>query len=122
MTEELIQLTGANPAACMSCGKCSAVCPAFSRMEIPPHRFAALARKGQLAKLAETEGIFLCLSCYACSQRCPRGVEPARISEAARLYRLRTGVNRFVPEQLSALNDPSLPGQAAAAAFRKYRR
>lgn len=122
MTEELIQLTGANPAACIGCGKCSGVCPSFSRMEIPPHRFAALAREGNLKRLAETQGIYLCLSCYACSQRCPREAEPARIAEAARLYNLRTGANRFTPEQLSALNDPKLPGQAAAAAFRKYRR
>ena len=39
---ELIrEISGVNPLKCMKCGKCSASCPSFDEMDIPPHLFVS---------------------------------------------------------------------------------
>ena len=66
---------------------------------------------------------FLCLSCFACVERCPRNVEPAKLIEAVRLAVIRQqGMNHLAPEQIPELLDDELPQQAITSAFRKYRK
>ena len=42
LKEELIRVSGVNPRKCMTCGKCSATCPAFAEMEYHPHQFVKM--------------------------------------------------------------------------------
>ena len=105
----------------MRCGKCTATCPAFDEMEYHPHQFVAMVESGDIKPLLETESIYRCLSCFACVDRCPRGVEPAKLVEAVRLAVIREkGANRLKPDQIPDMLDENIPQQALVSAFRKY--
>ncbi len=121
MTATIRRITGINPRKCMKCGKCTATCPAFDEMDYHPHQFVDMVEKGQIEKLMASNGIWNCMSCFACLERCPRQVEPARLIEAVRLMVIRQqGQNHLKPEQIPALLDEELPQQAITTAFRKF--
>lgn len=121
LTETIRRISGVNPRLCMKCGKCSATCPAFEEMDYHPHQFVDMVDKGQIRKLLASKSIWSCLSCFACIERCPRTVEPAKLIEAVRLAVIRQqGMNHLKPEQIPDLLDEDLPQQAITSAFRKY--
>jgi heterodisulfide reductase subunit C len=120
-TEMILRTSGVDVKKCMQCGKCSATCPSFAEMDIHPHRFVALVEEGDLSRLMRSRSLWQCLSCFACVERCPRGVEPAHLVEAARLMVLRArNGNKLKPEAIPALLDEKLPQQLIVSAFRKY--
>lgn len=119
--EQILRMSGVNPLKCMKCGKCSGTCPNFDEMEYHPHQFVYMVETGDLETLMKSDSIYKCLSCFACVDRCPRGVEPAKLIEALRLTVIREkGANHLKPEQIPALIDDDMPGQALMGAFRKY--
>ena len=118
---QLLRMSGVNPDKCMKCGKCSATCPAYDSMEYHPHQFVSMVQKGDIQPLLESESLYQCLSCFACVDRCPRGVEPAKLIEAVRLMAVRKqGGNRLSAEKVSAMADDIIPQQALVSAYRKY--
>lgn len=123
MSEDIIEICGANPRQCMKCGKCSATCPAFDDMDIHPHQFASMVVEGRIDELLSSKSIWKCLSCFACVERCPRSVEPARLIEAVRVtvLRQRDG-NHLSPDDIPQKVEDELPSQAVTAAMRKYRK
>lgn len=121
LKEQVLRSSGVNPLKCMRCGKCSGTCPSFDEMEYHPHEFVYMVEKGDIEKLMASPSIYKCLSCFACVERCPRGVEPARLVEAVRLMTIRKqGQNHLTPNQIPELLDEDLPQQAIVSAFRKY--
>lgn len=123
LVEQIRRISGVNPRKCMKCGKCTATCPAFDVMEYHPHQFVDMVERGQVEKLLSSKGIYTCLSCLACVERCPRNVKPAQVIEAVRLAVIRQqGENHLAPEQIPGLLDDRLPQQAITSAFRKYRK
>ena len=105
----------------MKCGKCSGTCPSYDEMEYHPHQFVSMVENGNIEPLMNSESLFKCLSCFACVERCPRNVEPAKVVEAVRVAVLRQqGKNHLKPEQIPEMLDPDLPQQAIVTAFRKY--
>ena len=121
---ELIkEISGVNPLKCMKCGKCSASCPSYDEMEFHPHQFVAMIDDGNIEPLLNSESIYRCLSCFACAERCPRGVEPAKLIEAVRLTATRRqGGDRIKPEDIPCILDDKTPGQLLMTAFRKYKK
>lgn len=118
---EIIRNSGINPRKCMKCGKCSGTCPAYNEMEYHPHQFVSMVESGDIEPLLSSESLYKCLSCFACVDRCPRGVEPAKMVEAVRLAVLRQkGGNRMNADDIPALVDEDLPQQAIVSAMRKY--
>ena len=121
LQEEIIRMSGVNPKKCMRCGKCSATCPAYDEMEYHPHQFVNMVESGDIEALMNSKSIYKCLSCFACIDRCPRGVEPAKLVEAVRLSVIRKqGANHLTPNMIPAMLDEDLPQQAIVSAFRKY--
>ena len=119
--EDIINISGVNPRKCMKCGKCSGTCPSYDEMEYDPHQFVSMVENGNIEPLMNSESLFKCLSCFACVERCPRNVEPAKVVEAVRVAVLRQqGKNHLKPEQIPEMLDPDLPQQAIVTAFRKY--
>lgn len=123
MIETVKRISGVNPRKCMKCGKCSASCPAYDEMDYHPHQFVDMVENGRIDELMASRGIYMCLSCFACVERCPRNVEPAKLIEAVRLAVIRQqGKDHIKPEQIPQLLEPDMPQQAIASAFRKYRK
>ena len=121
LKEQVLRSSGVNPLKCMRCGKCSGTCPSFEEMEYHPHEFVYMVEKGDIEKLMESPSIYKCLSCFACVERCPRSVEPAKLVEAVRLMTIRKqGQDHLTANQIPELLDDDLPQQAIVSAFRKY--
>ena len=113
--------SGVNVRKCMRCGKCSAACPSYDEMEYHPHQFVYMVEKGDIESLMKSDSLYRCLTCFACIERCPRNVEPAKVVEAVRLAAVRKqGNNHLIPDQIPAMLDDDLPQQAIVSAFRKY--
>ena len=121
LQEEILRISGVNPRKCMKCGKCSATCPAYDEMEYHPHQFVSMVRNGEIEKLMASRGIYMCMSCFACIERCPRNVEPAKLVEAVRLAVVRQqGMSHMKPDDVPAMWNADLPQQAIVTAMRKY--
>ena len=121
LQEEIIRISGVNPRKCMRCGKCSATCPAYDEMEYHPHQFISMVESGDIEPLLNSESLYKCLSCFACIDRCPRSVEPAKMVEAVRLAAIRRkGANRMLPDDVPAVVSDDTPQQLLVSAFRKY--
>lgn len=121
MKEQVLRISGSDVKKCMRCGKCSATCPSYDEMEYHPHQFVYMVEQGNIEKLMESKSIYKCLTCFACVERCPRGVEPAKVVEAVRLEVIRKqGMNHLTPNDIPDLLDDELPGQAIMTAMRKY--
>ena len=119
--EQILRTSGVDVLKCMRCGKCSGTCPSYDEMEYHPHEFVYMVEKGQIEPLMKSKSIYTCLSCFACVERCPRDVEPAKLVEAIRLAVIRgQGENHLKPESIPELLDENLPQQAIVSAFRKY--
>jgi heterodisulfide reductase subunit C len=122
-TEDILRISGVNPRKCMKCGKCSGTCPAYDEMEYHPHQFVYMVERGQIDKLMQSKSIYRCLTCFACLERCPRNVEPAKLIEAVRLAVIRQqGMNHMTENDIPALLDDKLPQQAIVSAMRKYKK
>ena len=120
-TEQVLRSSGVDVRKCMRCGKCTATCPAFDEMEYHPHQFVYMVEKGEIEKLAASPSIYKCLSCFACVDRCPRGVEPAKLVEAVRLSVIREqGKNHFKADDIPGMLDEDMPQQLFVTALRKY--
>ena len=121
LQEEIIRISGVNPSKCMRCGKCSATCPAYDEMEYHPHQFVNMVECGDIEPLLNSKSLYKCLSCFACIDRCPRGVEPAKVVEAVRLTAIRKqGANHLTAHMVPEIVDEDTPQQLLVSAFRKY--
>ena len=105
----------------MRCGKCSGTCPSYDEMGYHPHQFVYMVESGDIETLKNSPSIYKCLSCFACVDRCPRGVEPAKLIEALRLSVIREkGANHMTANDIPQLLDDEMPQQAIVSAMRKY--
>lgn len=121
LKEQILRTSGVNPLKCMRCGKCSGTCPSYDEMEYHPHQFVYMVETGDIETLMKSESVYKCLSCFACVDRCPRGVEPAKIIEAVRLAVIRQkDGDRMSSNDIPAKLDPDMPQQALMSALRKY--
>lgn len=121
LKEQVLRSSGVNVLKCMRCGKCSGTCPSYDEMEYHPHQFVYMVERGDIETLMNSKSIYKCLTCFACVDRCPRNVEPAKVVEAVRLAAVRQqGNNHLAPTDIPELLDEDLPQQAIVTAFRKY--
>ena len=56
---------------CLQCGDCSGICPFGYLMIHPPSRMIAHLRADQFEKVLDTDTVWMCVSCYACTAVCP---------------------------------------------------
>ena len=121
LKEQILRISGVNPSKCMRCGKCSGTCPSYDEMEYHPHQFVYMVESGDIEPLMESKSLYKCLTCFACVDRCPRNVEPAKLVEAVRLMVIRQqGQNHLKPDDIPAQVDEDTPQQLLMSALRKY--
>ena len=112
--------SGTDARKCMKCGKCSGRCPAYNDMDVKPHQFVSYIEKGEIDKLLQSKSLYTCLSCFACVERCPRGVAPANVIEAVRQEVVREqGGNKIMAETVPQMIDETIPQQLLVSMFRK---
>ena len=72
--QEIIDAGAETVALCYQCGTCTGSCPSGKRT---PYRIRNIIRKslmGLKEEVLNDEAIWECVTCYACQERCPRGV------------------------------------------------
>jgi heterodisulfide reductase subunit C len=79
LSEELLQQVYSIPDGerikeCIQCGTCSASCPSSAAMEYGPREVIAALRAGMLDRVLNSRTVWLCVSCYSCTVRCPAGI------------------------------------------------
>jgi len=119
LVKKVSEISGENLPACYQCGKCSSGCPSADRMDNIPSQFIKLIQLGMDEKVKKSNTPWVCLTCFICTVRCPKGIDITKIMEAARLLQSRDNVDRFEVRSLGALEE-ELPPIAVVSCFRKH--
>lgn len=87
------------PEYCHQCGKCSSGCLVADFFDFRPRRIVAMVQLGFIEELLESEEIWKCAQCLACTERCPRDVAPYDVIQA--LQNLAFKNDRVFPKDYS---------------------
>lgn len=77
---------------CFQCGKCTATCP-VRRLEstYKPRQIIRATLLGLKELVLSSDTIWLCASCFSCTERCPQGVKLTDVMRALRNIAVREG-------------------------------
>ena len=104
---------------CDQCGTCSGSCPMIAEMDVTPSQLMRMVQLGQRETL-DTKTMWLCASCFACTIRCPRGLDVSKVAEALRQVTLRKAKDRIDIRAIPADELAELPQIALVGALRKF--
>ena len=113
------EISGESLSACYQCGTCSAGCPMSFAMDILPRRIMLLAKLGREEDIARSHTAVVCASCLACTARCPRGIDIAKVMEALRLLTMRKNIDYIKLSEIPGESLAELPQIALVSSFRK---
>ena len=89
---------------CLQCGTCTASCPINRFDETYNPRLIVRAAVLGLKEKVFSNMIWLCASCYSCTERCPRGVRPTEVIRVIRNLAVKEGhVHQFYKLQAEAI-------------------
>jgi|SRR3990172_6380810 len=77
---------------CMQCGSCGGSCPNGPDMDHTPRTLFALINAGQRERVLSSNTMWCCVSCYACTTRCPQNIPVTDIMYALKRISLREGM------------------------------
>lgn len=104
---------------CDQCGVCSGNCPLISEMDITPSQMMRMVQLGQ-KEIMDSKTMWICASCYTCTVRCPRGLDPSKVAESLRQLRLRQGLDHINIKNIPKDEMEVLPQIALVSAMRKF--
>lgn len=113
------ELSGENVKVCMQCATCSGMCPMTVEMDCSPRQVMHLAQFGFEEKLAGINTYWKCASCHACTVKCPRGIDIAKVMEALRQQVLRKSEDKIILSEIPKEDIKDMPQIAMVAGFRK---
>jgi heterodisulfide reductase subunit C len=90
--EIAVEPGGENIKLCFACGICTASCPireVDSRYN--PRKIIRMVLLGMKDRVLRSDFIWLCSSCYACSERCPQGVRFTEVMNAIKNLAVKEG-------------------------------
>ncbi len=117
--EKVEELSGEIITKCDQCGICSASCPMVSEMDITPSQMMRMVQLGE-SEVMESKAMWLCASCFACTVRCPRGLDLSRVAEALRQMKLRKAIDHIDIKKLPEDEMKRLPQIALISGMRKF--
>jgi heterodisulfide reductase subunit C2 len=82
--EDVNVKSGANVLECYQCGKCVSTCPVSQYMDFPPREIMQMIKLGLRNESYMANSHWFCLTCSACSGRCPREIDIPAVMEAVR--------------------------------------
>jgi len=59
---------------CLQCATCSGICPFGYLMDFPPGKMIATLRADMFDNVLKTDTVWMCISCYACTEVCPKQI------------------------------------------------
>lgn len=80
--------------SCMSCGVCTAICPAAQFYEYDPRQIVMIVQNKddeEIEELLRSETIWYCGQCMSCRPRCPRANTPGYVIQALRTLSQKLG-------------------------------
>ncbi|MBN1901366.1 4Fe-4S dicluster domain-containing protein [Candidatus Sumerlaeota bacterium] len=84
---------GENLLKCYACGACAASCPVREVDErYNPRRIIHMVLLGMREEVLRSDFIWLCSTCYTCSERCPQGVRLSTIMQVLKNIAVREGI------------------------------
>jgi len=113
------ELSGEIITKCDQCGICSGSCPMVSEMDITPSQMMRMVQLGE-SEVMESKAMWLCASCFACTVRCPRGLDLSRVAEALRQMKLRKAIDHIDIKKLPEDEMERLPQIALISGMRKF--
>jgi quinone-modifying oxidoreductase subunit QmoC len=82
---------------CIQCGVCSGSCTTVEWWQYPPRKIIALIRAGKRDEVLSSSSVFNCVTCYLCTVRCPRGINPTQLMHAVGAIAEREGYRPKTP-------------------------
>jgi heterodisulfide reductase subunit C len=90
--EIVAQIGELDPSYCFQCGVCSGSCPTVDRMEYGPRRIMHMVHLGLMDQALQSKDIWMCVSCFSCTARCPQGIQIADVMSVLRNISLARGM------------------------------
>ncbi len=96
---------GENIKACFACGICTASCPIREvDQRYNPRRIIRMVLLGMKERVLKSDFIWLCSSCYACTERCPQGVKFTDVINAIKNRAVKEGyIHQAFTQQVEIL-------------------
>ena len=67
---------------CIQCGTCTGSCPNANYMDYAPRKVIAMIRAGLQEEVLSCNTMWYCATCYLCTVRCPRDINPTEVMHA----------------------------------------
>lgn len=74
--------SGQAVSSCYRCLKCTGGCPMAEEMDYPPDKLVRMVQLGLKETALRSKAIWLCTGCVTCSERCPNGIDVARVIDS----------------------------------------
>jgi heterodisulfide reductase subunit C len=117
--DKIEELSGETVTLCEQCGTCSGSCPMVAEMDITPSQMMRMVQLGQKGVL-ESRAMWVCASCFTCTVRCPRGLDPSKVAEALRQIKLRKVIDEVDLGTIPEDELRRLPQIALVSSLRKF--
>ena len=83
-TKKVEQISRSIPHMCFQCGTCTSSCPSAPRSSYRIRKFVRRALLGLEDEALTDPDLWLCTTCYSCTDRCPRDIAPTDVNMAMR--------------------------------------
>ncbi len=77
---------------CLQCGSCGGSCPSGGDMQFTPRALFAMINAGQREQVLAANTMWVCVSCYFCTTRCPQNIPITDIIYCLKRIAIREGL------------------------------
>ncbi len=97
LAAEIRRNCGVDVELCLECGKCSGGCPNGHLFDFTPRKIVRLVKLGDRQTLMTMDALWMCLSCQACFDRCPSGIDIPAVLDYLREKGCNSGAKESRP-------------------------
>lgn len=88
---DVLSRVGESFMSCLQCGTCTAVCPENQFSGYSPRRILRRLSLGSATEQSVDNAAWDCVTCNACNENCPRGIDIADVVGAVRMLNMEDG-------------------------------